>query len=50
VLSKGYGKYARLHGIIESYAEVPRRMLPPEALAIYPNARKFAAIGIRLNP
>jgi hypothetical protein len=45
VLSRGYNG-ARLSGVITSYREVP---CIKAALAIYPDAPRLAAIGIRLD-
>ncbi|MCL2715715.1 MAG: hypothetical protein FWD68_14315 [Alphaproteobacteria bacterium] len=49
LLSKGYGKKARLTGRITSYAEIAQSRAPRAAQEYYPDATRLAAIGIRLD-
>lgn len=49
VLSRGYGRHARLTGVITRFAIVSATRAPEAARAIYPDADRFAAISIALD-
>lgn len=50
ILSKGYGKYARLHGTIERVAVVRRDAAPRAAQELFPVGDEFIAIHVHLHP
>lgn len=49
VLSRGYGKQARLRGRIIAFRGIPRSKAPLGARALYPDARLIARIDIALD-
>lgn len=50
ILSKGYGKVARLHGTIERVTVVRRDSAPRAAQELFPVGDEFIGIHIRLHP